>query len=101
MKPINILVEKWINKNIQNPNNFFKKLLIHWNKIVGPEIAKYSIPHNFITQNNQNILIIYVYNGAISVKMQSMLEKIKNQILINIGYSPVKEIKIIQKNILY
>lgn len=98
MKQINSIVEKWISKNIKkNTNPFFKKLLILWPKIVGYELAKYSIPHNFVTDNNQNILIIYVYNGAISIKMQSITSYIYNQILINIGYQPIKEIRIIQK----
>ena len=75
----------------------FKKLLIFWPKIVGKTLSKYSIPHNFLTENNQNLLIIYVYNGPSSLKMQAIIAQIKNRILIQIGYQPIKEIRIIQK----
>jgi hypothetical protein len=97
MKHLNHIVENWINKNIKTKNPFFKKLLVLWPKIIGSKLGKYSIPYSFLTENSQNILIIYVYNGAVSLKIQSMIPILKNQILIHIGYQPVNEIRIIQK----
>ena len=97
MKNINLIMEKWINKNIKIQHPFLKKLTILWPKIVGYELSKYSIPHSFISQNNQDILVIYVYNGSVSIKIQSIIYLIKNRILINIGYQPIKEFRIIQK----
>jgi hypothetical protein len=97
MKNINSLVETWMKKNIKNPSPFFKKLLILWPKIVGTQLSKFSIPNNFLTENNQNLLIVYVYNGPASIRMQSIVPQIKNRILIQIGYQPIKDIRIIQK----
>lgn len=102
MKNVETIIQSWMKKNIKNPNTFFKKLLILWPKIVGSQLSKFSIPHNFITENNQNLLIIYVYSGPVSLKIQSILPDLKNRILIEIGYQPVKEFRIIQKmNFLY
>lgn len=86
-----------MNQNVKNSNPFLKKLLVSWPKIVGFELAKFSIPHSFVSENSQNVLIIYAYNGAVSLKIQSIIPVLKNQILIQIGYQPVKEIKIIQR----
>lgn len=97
MKTVGSLISNWMKKNIKNSNPFFKKLLIAWPKIVGAELAKFSIPHSFITDNNQSLLIIYVYNGAVSIKIQSIIPALKNKILIQIGYQPIREIRIIQK----
>jgi hypothetical protein len=97
MHNIDSIVEKWLHSNIKTNNNFFKKLVIYWPKIVGYSLSRHSIPHKIITENNKLTLYIYVYNGPISIGIQSIISVIKNNIILNIGYCNIDEIKVMQK----
>ena len=99
---IDDIVEKWLlnNKKISNfyENNFFRKLIIFWPKIVGEKYSRYSIPCNITKENQDLILNIATYNGSVCVQLQSKIKEIEMSIKREIGFFPVKSIKIFQRS---
>ena len=96
-KQISLITQKWLSANVRDGGLFFKKLLILWPKIVGSELARFSVPYKFATENDENILIIHVFNGSVSIRIQSIFTLIQSQIMIHIGYCPVASIRVVQK----
>ncbi len=98
---INNIVEKWLvqNKKISNfhENDFFKKLIIFWPKIVGQQYSSHSIPLNIAKDNNDLVLNIAAYNGSVALQLQLKIKEIEANIKREIGFYPVKVIKIRQK----
>lgn len=97
-KGLTFFLDKIILNNTHHQSIFLKRLLINWNDIVGDEkLSKYSIPAKISIESNKSILTIYTYSGSVSVYLQGMINKIEQNIKLNLGYLPVNEIRIIQK----
>lgn len=99
LNKIDSIINKWINNDEKNKNDFFKKLIIHWIDIVENEkFARYSSPGKIIKENNNKYsLLIFSYNGSVTLSLQGIIKKIKQNIKLHIGYFPVNSIRIVQK----
>ena len=101
MREINNLVEGWLTKNkkISNfqQNDFLRKLILFWPKIVSDKYAIYSVPSRIVKENEKLILIISAYNGSVALQLQSKIKEIEASIKREVGFSPISSIKIQQK----
>ena len=101
MKEIDNLVEHWLikNKKVSNfqQNDFLKKLVLFWPKIVNAKYAIHSTPSRIMKENEKYILVISAYNGSVALQLQSKIKEIEANIKREVGFSPIHSIKIQQR----
>ena len=101
MREINNLVDGWLAKNKKishfQQNDFLRKLTLFWPKIVGEKYSIYSTPSRIIKESKKLILIISVYNGAVTLQLQSKMREIEASIKREIGFSPISTMRIQQR----
>lgn len=76
----------------------YKDIFLHWEKVVGNEFAKISIPYKTMSSNGKKILVLKVQNGY-GIEMQHESHKILNFIHKFYGDKLFSQIKIIQTEI--
>lgn len=77
------------------------EILINWEKIVGPELACFSIPEKVEFKNNQRnngILHLTVPSGAFALELQHREHFIVEKVNTFFGYGAVSGIRIMQNN---
>lgn len=101
MREINNLVEGWLVKNKRishfQQNDFLRKLVIFWPKIVDGKYASYSVPSKIVQEGEKLILVVVAYNGSVALQLQSRVREMEANIKREIGFSPISSIKIQQK----
>ncbi|OEY86489.1 hypothetical protein BIY23_03620 [Wolbachia pipientis] len=98
-KQLKSLMENYLLQCVKNKMTRNEiRLILHWDNIVGKEIAEYTKPQKIsYTQNaNVGILHLIVTNGSKALEIQHMISFIIEKITIFYGYKAIYDIRIKQ-----